>query len=133
MKAATAAAELGGGPSKRKLAELQAVKKAAAGAGEDTFLSESDLMGPRKKAKQNYEERIASIMEGREGREKFGSRKAKRRQEHPTSTTNKEKRKNKPMMMMVASQKVKGKQRASLADKQRKLRRHIDAGKKAHH
>ena len=109
------------------------MKKTNASAGEDTFLSEADLMGPRKKAKQNYEERIASIMEGREGREKYGSKKGKNKKEHQTSTTNKEKRKNKPIMMVIASRGVKGKQRASLADKQRKLRKHIDTGKKAHH
>ncbi|CAG8651829.1 4821_t:CDS:2 [Racocetra fulgida] len=48
------------------------------------------ITGPRKKAKQDYEERIESIKAGREGREKFrGPKKGKKVE--GTSTTNKEK------------------------------------------
>lgn len=133
IKAAEAQAEIGGGPAKRKLAELQSIKKSNTAEGESTFLSEADLLGPRKKAKQNYEERIASIQEGREGREKFGSRKGKNKKETGASTTNREKRKNKPMMMVMASQSVRSKKTSSLADKRRRIRNHIDTAKKAHH
>lgn len=120
----------GGKGVKRKLAELQSNKKAE---GESTFLVEADLMGPRKKSKSTYEERIASIKEGREGREKFGSRKGKSRKETPSSTTNKEKKKNKPIMMVLASQGVRSKKKLSLAVKRKNLRKHIDTAKKAHH
>ncbi|KAG8894226.1 Severe Depolymerization of Actin, partial [Tulasnella sp. 417] len=98
LKGVTTEAEhgLAGKTKKRKLAELQA-SKTAVDAGE--FLTEADLLGPRKKAKATYEERIASIQEGREGREKFGSKKGKIMKENPSSSTNREKRKNKPIMM----------------------------------
>jgi hypothetical protein len=42
------------------------------------FLSEGEILGPRKKAKADYEERMASIAKGREGRERFGSLKGKK-------------------------------------------------------
>lgn len=120
---------MAGKSKKRKLAELQANKNAVnAGA----FLSEADLLGPRKKAKATYEERIASIQEGREGREKFGSKKGKIMKENPSSTTNKEKRKNKPIMMVLASQGVRSKKTLSLSAKQRNLRKHIQTAKKAY-
>lgn len=58
-------------------------------------------MGPRKKAKADYEERMESIKKGREGREKFGSFKGKKRKEAPSSSTNREKARNKPIMMAL--------------------------------
>ena len=98
IQAATKAVESGGGSAaKRKLASLQANKKAASssGAGDaPTFVSESDILGPRKKAKADYEERMASIARGREGREKFGSLKGKRKKEMASSSTNREKARN---------------------------------------
>ena len=67
--------------AKRKLASLEATKKAVASSGADdaaaAFISENDILGPRKKAKPDYEERMASIARGREDREKFGSQKGK--------------------------------------------------------
>lgn len=54
-------------------------------------------MGPRKKVKENYEERMASIAKGREGRDKFGSAKGKKKAESHSSSTNKEKKRNKPV------------------------------------
>jgi protein SDA1 len=142
IQAASKAVENGGGPAaKRKLASLEATKKAASssyGAGADDddtadFISEGDILGPRKKAKADYEERVASIARGREGREKFGSMKGKRMKETPSSSTNREKARNKPIMMIMGSKGVRGKKKQSLRDKQKRLRAHIERGKKAYH
>ena len=138
LQAATKAVESGGGSAaKRKLASLEAAKKAASssGVGGDTptFISEMDILGPRKKAKADYEERMASIARGREGREKFGSLKGKHRKETPSSSTNREKARNKPIMMIMGSKGVRGKKKQSLREKQKRLRAHIDKAKKAHH
>ncbi|KZV81450.1 SDA1-domain-containing protein [Exidia glandulosa HHB12029] len=100
---------------------------------DDGFVSESEILGPRKKAKADYEERMASIAKGREGRERFGSLKGKKNKDTPSSSTNREKARNKPVMMILSSGAVKGKKKASLRDKQRKLRAHIDRAKKAYH
>jgi protein SDA1 len=96
------------------------------------FISEADILGPRKKTKASYEDRMASIQKGREDREKFGSRKGKKHQDpdRKSSTTNKEKKRSKPVMMILSSGAVKGKKKASLRDKQKKLRAHIDKGKR---
>ncbi|KAI0321031.1 SDA1-domain-containing protein [Amylostereum chailletii] len=133
IQAATKAVENGGGTAaKRKLASLESAKKANAGTEEAaTFISEMDILGPRKKAKADYEERMASIAKGREGREKFGSLKGKK--ESTSSTTNREKARNKPIMMIMGSKGVKGKKKQSLREKQRRLRAHIEKGKKSHH
>ncbi|KIJ32330.1 hypothetical protein M422DRAFT_76548 [Sphaerobolus stellatus SS14] len=136
IKAATEAVEAGGGTAtKRKLAALEANKKSqsASGALADGFISEYDILGPRKKAKADYEERMASIAKGREGREKFGSNKGKKKKDAPSSSTNREKKRNKPIMMIMQSGAVRGKKKASLRDKQKKLRAHIDKAKKAGH
>lgn len=136
IQAATKAVEAGGGSAtKRKLATLEAEKKARSRSGqtEDVFISEMDILGPRKKAKATYEERMASIQQGREGREKFGSKKGKQNKEAPSSSTNKEKARNKPIMMILSSGAVRGKKKASLRDKQKKLRAHIDKAKRSHH
>jgi protein SDA1 len=142
IQAASKAVENGGGPAaKRKLAALEATKKASSssyGAGADddgttAFISEGDILGPRKKAKADYEERVASIARGREGREKFGSMKGKRMKETPSSSTNREKARNKPIMMIMGSKGVRGKKKQSLRDKQKRLRAHIERGKKAYH
>jgi protein SDA1 len=139
IQAATKAVETGGGSAaKRKLASLEATKKAAAASisADDTttaFISENDILGPRKKAKADYEERMASIARGREGREKFGSLKGKRNKDTPSSSTNREKARNKPIMMIMGSKGVRGKKKQSLREKQKRLRAHIDRAKKAHH
>ncbi|TFK25007.1 protein required for actin cytoskeleton organization and cell cycle progression [Coprinopsis marcescibilis] len=102
-------------------------------ASNSQFLSEQDILGPRKKAKADYEERMASVRAGREGREKFGSRKGKQNKAAPSSTTNREKARNKPIMMIMGSDAVRGKKKASLRDKQQKLRAHIRKGKISKH
>ncbi|KAG8741158.1 Severe Depolymerization of Actin [Ceratobasidium sp. 414] len=133
IKAATKEAESGGGSAaKRKLAALEAQRKANSNnISPDTFLSEHDIEGPRKKAKADYEERMASIQKGREGREKFGSAKGKKKKDAPSSSTNREKARNKPLMMVLASGAVRSKKKASLRDKQKKLRAHIERAKKS--
>lgn len=59
--------------------------------------------------------------------------KGKKNKEAPSSSTNREKARNKPIMMILASGAVRGKKRASLRDKQKKLRAHVDRTKKSHH
>jgi len=107
---------------------LEANKKYAV--ADSDFISENDILGPRKKAKADYTERMASIEKGREDRGAFGSKKGKRK-EVPSSSTNKEKARNKPFMMVMSSGAVRGKKRASLKEKQQRLRRHIDKAKRS--
>ena len=95
------------------------------------LVSENDILGPRKKPKADYEERMASIRAGREGREKFGSMKGKQNKANPSSSTNREKARNKPIMMIMGSQAVRSKKKASLRDKQQKLRAHINKAKRS--
>ncbi|KAG8757666.1 Severe Depolymerization of Actin [Serendipita sp. 396] len=137
LKEAQRVVEAGGGSqSKRRLAMLEAQKKAVVSAGEDptaTLITESNILGVRKKAKADYEERLASIAKGREGREKFGSAKGKKNKASVSSSTNKEKKRNKPIMMARYSSAVRAKKMASLKDKQKRLRAHIDRAKKAYH
>ena len=76
---------------------------------------------------------MASIEKGREGRDKFGSIKGKKKKAVPSSSTNREKARNKPLMMVLASNAVRGKKKASLREKQQKLRAHINKAKKGGH
>ncbi|KAF9452794.1 SDA1-domain-containing protein [Macrolepiota fuliginosa MF-IS2] len=131
LQAASKAAQGGSSQAKRKLAELESSKRSNGGPNEDAFISENDILGPRKKAKADYAERMASIQKGREGREKFGSNKGKQKKEAPSSSTNREKARNKPIMMILSSGAVRGKKKASLREKQQKLRAHIERAKKA--
>jgi protein SDA1 len=130
LQATTKAAQGGSSQAKRKLAELESIKSSNTGNNDNVFISENDILGPRKKAKADYAERMASIQKGREGREKFGSKKGKQK-ENPSSSTNREKARNKPIMMILSSGAVRGKKKASLREKQQKLRAHIERGKKA--
>ncbi len=132
--AAQAVEDGGGTAAKRKLATLEAAKKTNATAGhglDNMFVSESEILGPRKKAKANYAERMESIQKGREGREKYGSSKGKKKAESGSSTTNKQKARNKPLMMILKSGSVRSKKTASLREKQKRLRAHIEKAKKA--
>lgn len=114
---------------KRKLVALETNRKY--GVMDEDFISENDILGPRKKVKADYSERIASIERGREDREAFGSKKGKKKKEVASSSTNKEKAKNKPFMMVVSSGAVRGKKRASLREKQQRLRQHIAKAKRS--
>ncbi|EPQ25760.1 uncharacterized protein PFL1_06627 [Pseudozyma flocculosa PF-1] len=126
---------LAGARAKRELETLkQGAKKRAAGSSslnaDGVFLDEGDILGPRKKAKADYEERMASIEKGREDREKYGSRKGKKNKEGGSSTTNREKEKGKNFQMVAKSWGVRSKKKASLREKSKKLRKHIDKAKK---
>ncbi|ODV97660.1 hypothetical protein PACTADRAFT_47530 [Pachysolen tannophilus NRRL Y-2460] len=88
----------------------------------------SSLVGPVK-YKQLREERIAHAKEGKEDREKFGSKKGKRDSSNH-STTNREKARKKNFVMMIHKKQVQGKAKLSLRDKQRVLRAHITKQKK---
>ena len=72
-----------------------------------------------KKRRHDKEARLATIMEGREGREKFGSKKSKTNPK--SSTTNKQKLKNKNFMMVKS--KLKAKSKKSFVQKQRDLKK----------
>jgi protein SDA1 len=93
---------------------------------DSVFVKQEQIERSIKRAKQTKEERIASVMEGRKDRPKFGSKKGGER----GSTTNKEKAKNKNFLMMIHKRSVKAKKKMSLRSKQRKLREHIDRQKK---
>lgn len=86
--------------AKRKLAALESSKRHVGEDEADRFLAEADILGPRKKVKADYEERMASIQKGREGREKFGSQKGKNKAAG-ASSTNAQKKRNKPIMMAL--------------------------------
>ncbi|KAM0788740.1 hypothetical protein ACM66B_002832 [Microbotryomycetes sp. NB124-2] len=115
----------GGSAARRKLAALSAARKANTGET-DNFLTESSILGVRKRQKASYEERMAAIAEGREGRDKFRSHKHRKLDEKEHSTTNEEKKKKKNFSMVQHSSRVRKKNTASLHEKSRKLRRHID-------
>lgn len=119
--------------NKRKIAALENAKKISSDIATQTFLSEGDILGPRKKAKADYAERMESIQKGREGRAKFGSSKGKQNSATPSSSTNREKARQKPLMMILASGAVRGKRMASLREKQKKLRAHIERAKRTVH
>ncbi|KAJ3087629.1 Protein SDA1 [Quaeritorhiza haematococci] len=75
------------------------------------------------KRKRDYEARMESIKAGREGREKYGSKKGSKER---SSLTNKEKaKKTKAFMMIVHKRDVKAKAKRSLVAKQKILRAHI--------
>lgn len=116
---------------------MEAQKRATSSlANEDpsaAIITESNILGVRKKAKADYEERMASIAKGREGRGKFGSSKGKKNKETISSSTNKEKRRNKPIMMARQSSAVRAKKMASLKEKQKRVRAHIEKAKKSYH
>jgi len=133
MEAANKSSAQGSGlAAKRKIAGPEGTKLSW-NPNERTLLAESDILGPRKKAKADYAERIESIQRGREGREKFGSSMGKQRSGVASSSTNREKNRQKPLMMVLASSAVRGKKRASIRDKQKRLRAHMERAKKAGH
>ena len=72
-----------------------------------------------KKRRHDKEARMATVLEGRGGREKFGSRKGKMNPK--SSTTNKQKLKNKNFMMV--KNKFKAKAKKSFVQKQRDLKK----------
>lgn len=93
----------------------------------EELVDATTLVGPRK-YKQTREERLQHVLEGREDRGKFGSRRGKIENQH--STTNREKQRKKNFVMMIHKRSVKGKQKMSLRDKQKVLQAHITKQKK---
>lgn len=100
------------------------------GAANEEQVDSTTLVG-KVKYKQLREERIAAAKEGKEDREKFGSRRGKL--DKPHSTTNREKARQKNFVMMIHKRAVQGKQKLSLRDRQKVLRAHIDKQKKKGH
>ncbi|KAH9817815.1 SDA1-domain-containing protein [Melampsora americana] len=98
------------------------------------FVSEGDIIGQQKKAKQTYEERMESIQSGRDGREKFGSSKVRGRKGLKNgamgSSTNEAKSRQKSFAMTQQSNRVRSKKSASLRDRQKTLRAHINRKKR---
>jgi protein SDA1 len=90
------------------------------------FVNESTIIGFQKRPKKTAEERLESVMAGREGREKFGSKKGTTER---VSKNNKEKNKNKAFMM-VMHKKTSRKNKMSLREKQKALRKHAIGQKK---
>jgi hypothetical protein len=83
------------------------------------FISESDVLGPRKKAEADYEERVASILAwGREGREEV--RLPERQMENRNTEQLDEPQQ--AIMMIMGSKGVRGKRKQSLQEKQKRLR-----------
>lgn len=131
LQAAEEMAKTGGAAgarARRELAALQLTKKRTSNSHE--VLDESDILGPRKKTKADYEERMASINAGREGREKFGSNKGKKKKEVASSSTNRQKAKGKNFQMVAKSWGVRSKKNASLREKSKRLRAHVNQAKK---
>ncbi|AAS52473.1 AEL212Wp [Eremothecium gossypii ATCC 10895] len=116
-----------------KLQELRTERGVAKllGVRNEDLVDSDALVGPVK-YKQNKQERMERVLEGREGRDKFGSRKQKRG-EQGRSTTNREKQRKKNFVMMIHKRGVQGKQKMSLRDKQKVLRAHITKQKKKGH
>ncbi|KAI7870091.1 SDA1-domain-containing protein [Mucor mucedo] len=113
-----------------EIEQAQGKKRGAEEIQQEGEIDEYAILGPRKKAKQDYESRMASIQEGREGREKFGSNKGKKER---GSTTNREKARNKNFLMVAHKQAVVWKSKRSLFDKQKTLRAAIVKQKKSKH
>lgn len=81
----------------------------------------SEIESVHKKMRHDKESRLATVLAGREGREKFSKPKPKRQNEF-ASTTNKEKLKKKPFMMVSHSKKSRWKTKKSFREKQLALR-----------
>ncbi|EDO17946.1 hypothetical protein Kpol_1010p64 [Vanderwaltozyma polyspora DSM 70294] len=114
-----------------KLQELRTEEGVAKKMGiklNEEVVDASGLVGPVK-YKQTREERLAKVLEGREGRDKFGSRRGKR-EGAARSTTNREKERKKNFVMMIHKRSVTGKQKMSLRDKQKVLQAHIKKQKR---
>lgn len=93
------------------------------------FVDPLDIEGPRKKAKQDLEARLASVAEGRKDREKFGSKKGNRSEEG-RSTTNREKARKKNFLMVKHRKDIQGKSMKKLTIKRKELQAHISRGKR---
>ncbi|TRY77875.1 hypothetical protein TCAL_12049 [Tigriopus californicus] len=109
------------GGQKRKLDESNLEDVMTNPNARDELVDLAQIEMVHKKRKHDKETRMASIKEGREGRDKFGSRKGKV-SEH-ASSTHKEKNKKKNFMMM--KHKLKRKAKRSFVDKARDLKKSL--------
>ncbi|KAF3926879.1 hypothetical protein ABW20_dc0104605 [Dactylellina cionopaga] len=91
-------------------------------------VDESIIEGPKTRGKSDKEARLAAVQEGREGREKYSSRRGKTLADKPHSTTNKEKARKKNFMMTLGQ--AKKKQKRSLMEHKRILKAHVEKQKK---
>ena len=85
-------------------------------------VDENLISGPQTRGKSEKEARIVAMMEGREGREKYSSRRGKILGSKPHSTTNREKARKKNLIMTLG--KAKRKQKRSLVEQGRVMRAH---------
>lgn len=90
-------------------------------ANEDSVTADAIQSGNLKRGKASKEARLATVLEGRKDREKYGSRKGNI--DKPHSTTNKEKARKKNFLMTLGT--AKRKQRMSLVDKKKVLQAHV--------
>ncbi|KAJ1821133.1 Severe Depolymerization of Actin [Coemansia sp. RSA 2599] len=103
------------------------------GNGDEGYVEDWHIIGDyhtqRRRRKATYEERMETIQAGRQGRDKFSSKKAKRETEG-RSLSNKEKRKTKDYAMVTHKRSIVSKGRRSLVHKRHDLRRHITKQRK---
>ncbi|KAJ2232309.1 Severe Depolymerization of Actin [Coemansia sp. RSA 485] len=101
--------------------------------GNEGYVEDWHIIGDyhtrRRRRKATYDERMETIQSGREGRDKFSSKKAKRETEG-RSLSNKEKRKTKDYAMVTHKRSIVSKGRRSLVHKRHDLRRHITKQRK---
>ena len=88
--------------------------------GRQELVDLADIEMVHKKRRHDKEARLASVMEGRKGREKFGSKKG-RKEKSGGSTTNKVKAKQKNFMML--KHKLKAKAKKSFVEKAKDLKK----------
>eukprot|EP00047_Mylnosiga_fluctuans_P003731 m.230644 g.230644 ORF g.230644 m.230644 type:complete len:691 (-) comp12092_c0_seq1:145-2217(-) len=104
---------------KKKLMPSVRSKRDAATLEQD-LLNPDSLLPDRKKRRQTKEERLASVMEGREDRGRYGARKG--RLNENASTTNKEKSKRKNPMMI--KYKLENRRKDFMSATERKAKQH---------
>ena len=111
---------------KRKMVEVDDDEEEKRSKGREELVDLASIEMVHKKRKHDKETRMASIMEGRKDRDKYGSRKGKA-SEH-ASTTHKEKAKKKSFMMV--KHKIKRKAKRSFSEKARDLKKAMLRAKK---
>jgi len=94
--------------------------------GREELVELSNIEMVHKKRRHDKEARLKTVMEGREDREKFGSR--KRKMNENSSTTNKQKLKTKNFMMVKG--KFKAKAKKSFVQKQKDLKKSMIRSRK---
>lgn len=85
------------------------------------------IWGKQKRPKDTKEERIASIMSGREDRPQFGSKKGRKEKKPGQSTSNTEKKKTKAFILTLQSKAMRSKKRGTVAPKSRSKKKNKKA------